>query len=174
MEQPRRIEPDTKDWTVVITRGCQECGFEADYDVTTTGERLRASVPAWRERLTRSDVRERPGPTTWSPLEYGAHVRDVLDVMRGRLELMLAEDGATFAGWDQDEAAVTAQYHLQDPAQVAQEYAAAVDTTAAAFDAVTADQWSRRGSREGTAFTVETLAVYTLHDIEHHLVDVTR
>lgn len=174
MEQPQQIEPDTKDWTVVVEQGCAECGFEPDYDVTTTGDRLRATVPPWREQLARIDVRERPEPTTWSPLEYGAHVRDVLDVMRGRLELMLAEDGASFAGWDQDEAAVRARYDLQDPGRVAQEYAEAVDATAAAFDAVAGEQWSRRGSRDGTAFTVETLAVYTLHDIEHHLADVTR
>lgn len=173
MEQPQQIEPDTKDWTVVISDGCPECGFDPDYDVTTTGDLLRATVPAWREQLARTDVRERPGPTTWSPLEYGAHVRDVLDVMRGRLELMLAEDGVTFPGWDQDAAAVEDRYDLQDPARVAQEYAEAVDVTAAAFDAVHGEQWSRRGSRDGTAFTVETLAVYLTHDIQHHLHDVT-
>lgn len=173
MEQPQQIEPDTKDWTVVIREGCAECGFDPRYDVTTTGDRLRATVPRWREQLARTDVRERPAPTTWSPLEYAAHVRDVLGVMRGRLELMLAEDGAGFPGWDQDAAAVEARYDLQDPARVAQDYAEAVDVTAAAFDAVQGDQWQRRGSRDRTPFTVETLAVYLLHDVEHHLHDVT-
>lgn len=174
MDHPQRIEPDLKDWTVVITEGCRECGFDPRYDVRNTGSRLRADVAAWRERLTRDDARERPAPTTWSPLEYGAHVRDVLGVMRSRLELMLAEDGATFPGWDQDEAALTGRYHELDPDQVAEEYTEEVEETAAAFDAVHEDQWARRGSRDGTAFTVRTLAIYTLHDIEHHLVDVNR
>ncbi|GGK72946.1 DinB family protein [Ornithinimicrobium pekingense] len=174
MEQPQQIEPDTKDWTVVISQGCTECGFDPSYDVTTTGDRLRATEAPWREQLARTDVRERPDPATWSPLEYGAHSRDVLRVMRGRLELMLAEDGATFEGWDQDEAAVKDRYDLQDPARVAQEYAGEIDTTARAFDAVEGERWQHRGSRSGTAFTVETLAIYMLHDIEHHLDDVTR
>ncbi|GAA5160302.1 DinB family protein [Ornithinimicrobium tianjinense] len=172
MDEPEPIEPDTKDWTVVITEGCDECGFVAGYDVRTTGERLRATVPLWRERLSGEDVRERPEPSTWSPLEYGAHCRDVLTVMRGRLELMLAEDGARFASWDQDAAAVDEAYWQQDPEQVADEYAEEAALTAEAFDAVGGEQWDRRGSRAGTAFTVATLAVYLLHDLEHHLVDV--
>lgn len=170
--QPAPIEPDTKDWTVVITRGCPECGFDPGYDVGSTGRRLRATEAPWRERLARADARTRPAATTWSPLEYAAHCRDVLRVMRGRLEQMLAEDGAVFAEWDQDGAAVADRYDLQDPARVADEYASEVDATAAAFDAVGANAWERRGSRAGTAFTVATLAVYTLHDIEHHLHDV--
>lgn len=174
MEEPEPLEPDTTDWTVVITQGCRECGFDPGYDVTTTGERLRATVPVWREQLARLDVRDRPEPRTWSPLEYGAHCRDVLTVMRERLELMLAEDGATFASWDQDAAAVDEAYHLQDPGQVAQEYAEEVGLTADAFDAVEGDRWQHRGSRAGTEFTVSTLAVYLLHDIEHHVDDVTR
>lgn len=174
MEEPEPIEPDTKDWTYVITEGCAECGFDPDLDVTTTGERLRATVPVWREQLAREDVRERPDPTTWSPLEYAAHCRDVLAVMRERLELMLAEDGATFPSWDQDAAAVDERYHLQDPLQVADEYAEEVELAADAFDAVRGAQWDRRGSRSGTNFTVATLAAYLLHDIEHHVEDVTR
>lgn len=174
MQEPQPIEPDAKDWSVVITEGCRECGFDAGYDVTTTGERLRATEPVWREQLARLDVRDRPRPTTWSPLEYAAHCRDVLTVMRGRLELMLARDGAAFASWDQDAAAVEAAYHLQDPARVAQEYAEEVDLTARTLDAVSGGQWERRGSRAGTEFTVATLAVYLLHDIEHHVHDVTR
>lgn len=174
MEEPARIVPDRKDWTVVIAEGCRECGFDAGYDVTATGDRLRATESVWRARLARADVRDRPDPTTWSPLEYGAHSRDVLSVMRGRLEQMLAEDGATFDSWDQDAAALTERYDLQDPARVAREYAEEVDATAAVLDAVEDGQWQRRGSRSGTAFTVATLAAYLLHDIEHHLHDVTR
>ena len=174
MDEPRAVEPDTKDWTVVIREGCRECGFDPAFDVRATGDRLRATEPAWREVLARADARERPQPATWSPLEYAAHSRDVLRVMRERLEQMLATDGATFDSWDQDAAAVSARYDLQDPARVAQEYAEQVAVTAAAFDAVEDGQWHHRGSRAGTGFTVGTLAVYLVHDIEHHLHDVAR
>lgn len=171
---PPPIEPDTKDWTSVITQGCAECGFDPNYDVATTGERLRETVRPWGEVLARDDVRERPDPGTWSPLEYAIHVRDVLNVMRGRLLLMLGQDGVEFQSWDQDEAAVQGRYHLLDPAQIAADYATEAAITAGAFDAVQGGQWQHRGSRAGTGFTVETLAIYLLHDIEHHLQDVRR
>lgn len=174
MDTPQPIEPDTKDWTHVVEEGCAECGFEVVEDPTETGRRLRASVPAWRERLTRPDVRVRPEPGTWSPLEYAAHSRDVLTVMRERLGLMLAHDGVTFPGWDQDAAAVTGRYQELDPLRVAEEYDAEAAVTADAFDEVQEAEWGRRGSRDGTHFTVSTLAAYLLHDIEHHLVDVSR
>jgi hypothetical protein len=53
------------------------------------------------------------------------------------------------------------------------ELAEAGDRLARSFDAVTGDQWDRRGTRsDGAAFTVETFARYLLHDPIHHLVDV--
>lgn len=173
MEEPEAPEPDTKDWTIVLTQGCRECGFDPAFDAGATGARLRATVPVWRAQLAREDVRERPEPQTWSPLEYAAHCRDVLAVMRERLDLMLAHDGATFASWDQDAAAVEERYWQQDPETVADEYAEEVAVTAEAFDAVRGEQWAHRGSRAGTDFTVETLAKYLVHDIEHHVEDVT-
>jgi len=43
----------------------------------------------------------------------------------------------------------------------------------APLDTVSGDAWERRGIRSnGSQFTVATLAVYFLHDVEHHLHDV--
>lgn len=174
MDEPAPIEPDAKDWTVVVNDGCDECGYEP-HDVTRTGALLRDSIPRWRERLAQPDVHERPSPTTWSPLEYGAHVRDVCLVFRGRLALMLTHDEPTFPNWDQDAAAVEGAYHRLDPTTVADEYAREATATADAFDAVTGEQWQRRGLRgNGAHFTVTTLAIYFGHDIHHHLHDVRR
>ena len=45
---------------------------------------------------------------------------------------------------------------------------------AAAFDTVGDDQWQRTGLRsDGAHFTVDSFARYYLHDIEHHIWDVT-
>lgn len=172
MEQPAAIEPDDKDWTFVITEGCTQCGF-TPHDVTLTGDHLRQTIPRWRERLARPDARDRPEPGTWSPLEYGCHVRDVCLVFRERLALMLEVESPTFADWDQDAAAILGRYHEQDPATVAGEFEAGATRTAAAFDAVRATEWSRPGLRSnGSAFTVATLAIYFIHDMQHHLHDV--
>ena len=171
--QPPPIEPDTKDWTYTITEGCVQCGFDPSYDVTLTGGRLRAAVPGYVAALSRPDAAERPAPGVWSPLEYGCHVRDVLRLFPERLALMLDQDDPQFDNWDQDETAVASRYWEQVPAEVADELAGAGAAAAAAFDAVGDDQWERTGRRSnGSVFTVRTLAVYFLHDVEHHLVDV--
>jgi hypothetical protein len=174
MQQPAAVPPDTTDWTFVIEQGCTQCGFSAQ-DVETTGERLRATIPRWREALLRANAGERPEPTVWSPVEYACHVRDTCRIFRDRLQLMLREDGPTFANWDQDAAAVDGDYLHQDPAEVADQLAAEAEATAAAFDAVRPDQWERASRRSnGSSFTVRTFAIYFLHDVEHHVHDVAR
>jgi hypothetical protein len=171
---PEMVEPDTKDWTWVIGRRCPQCGFDgAATDPRGVAEAVRAAAPRWAAVLTRPDVRVRPAPAVWSPLEYGAHVRDAMRVFDERLRLMLTHDDPQFANWDQDAAAVEGRYHLQDPAVVSDELAAAAAAIAADFDAVPDDAWERPGRRSnGSAFTVATLAVYFLHDVRHHLHDV--
>lgn len=116
----------------------------------------------------------RPRPDTWSLLEYACHVRDVLGVFDGRLVLMLSEDDPSFENWDQDATALASRYELQVPSVVAGEIVASADTLATHYDAVSGAQWSRPGTRSnGSRFTVETLAIYGLHDPVHHLWDVT-
>ena len=171
--EPAEITPDDKDWTVVLTDGCAECGFSANLDPLTTAQTVRDSIAVWRRALARDDVRSRPAPTTWSPLEYGCHVRDVCRLFRDRLELMLTDDDARFANWDQEVTAVEQRYHEQDPATVAEQYAVAAEALAAAFDSVQGEQWQRRGLRSnGSQFTVATFGAYLIHDLVHHEHDV--
>jgi hypothetical protein len=168
------IEPDTKDWTWVLDRPCPECGFAAtDVDPAGIGATVRAGLPQWAAALARDDVRERPAPGVWSPLEYGAHVRDVFRVFDGRLASMIESDDPLFANWDQDATAVAENYAGQDPAVVAAELTAAGEAVAARFDAVRPDQLERPGRRSnGSVFTVRTLGQYFLHDVVHHLHDI--
>src|SRR6187397_1794198 len=62
-----------------------------------------------------------PQPDVWSPLEYGAHVRDVYRLFDARLVQMLTEDNPTFGYWNQDETASNDRYSEQDPEVVADE-----------------------------------------------------
>ena len=168
------IEADTKDWTWVLRRRCDECGVEAAReDPASVPALVRDAVGRWQAVLRRPDAAVRPDDSTWSPLEYAAHVRDVCRVFDARLRLMLEQDEPTFADWDQDAAAVDGRYAQEDPARVATELAAAGDAIADAFAAVPPEQWQRRGVRSnGSEFTVETLSQYFVHDVLHHLHDV--
>jgi len=168
------IIPDTKNWTWVLERPCTECGFDAsEISAREVSSLLRANAAAWPAVLERADAAVRPDDSTWSALEYGAHVRDVFRIFRARLALMIETDDPTFPNWDQDETAVADRYNEQDRATVAREIVEAGAALADAFDAVPDESWGRSGHRsDGASFTVGSLAVYLAHDPTHHLWDV--
>ena len=168
------IVADDKDWTWTLERACPDCGFDAASVGRDDVARLvTAYAEPWTQVLARPDVATRPGPAVWSPLEYACHVRDVCDLFAARVQLMLDEDGARFANWDQDVTAVESRYAEQSPPAVAREIAAAAAGLSAAYAGLSGSQWDRRGMRSnGSEFTVLTLGRYGLHDLAHHLWDV--
>ena len=168
------IPPDTKDWTWVVAQPCPECGLDTTaLDVGSAAATIEATTEAWERVLARDDVRTRPRPDRWSPLEYACHVRDVLRVCTGRLRSMRAEHDPVFANWDQDATAVEDRYGEQDPGTVAGELREAATAAAAQLAAVRPDELGRPGRRgDGAAFTVDTFIRYLLHEQVHHLWDV--
>jgi hypothetical protein len=154
------VQPDTKDWTWVLTRPCPECGFDA------------ASV---HHTQVAGHIHGDAKPGVWSTLEYGCHVRDVHRIFNHRVQLMLDEDEPQFPNWDQDETAIADDYASQDPATVATELFDAASAVADTYANVPAGAWSRRGLRSnGSEFTIASIAIYHLHDIVHHTHDVSR
>jgi hypothetical protein len=171
LAQPDR---DDKDWTFVLDRPCPECGFvAAEVDVTDLPGLVVAATAPWAQVLAGPNATVRPAPLVWSPLEYACHVRDVLRVFRGRVELIRTQDDPVFPNWDQDATAIESRYAEQDPAAVAAELQDAAGAIAAAWASVGDQEWNRPGTRSnGSTFTLASLGSYFLHDISHHLHDV--
>ena len=170
------IVPDDKDWTWVVERPCPECGFDGSgVAATSVASMIRANADAWQTVLQRppTELRHRFDRAKWTDLEYAAHVRDVYRLYLYRLGLMLDQDDPLFPNWDQNETAVAERYNEQEPTAVAADLAAAAEALASAFDGVTEEQWQRPGRRsDGASFTVDSFAVYLVHDPIHHLADV--
>lgn len=172
--EARAATPDPGDWASTVAQRCAGCGLDVStIEGSELGPTLRTTVPRWRAVLARADVRLRPRPGVWSPLEYACHVRDALAVHGARLELILRTDAPLFEEWDQDIAALDGEYLRQDPATVADEIAAAAGTLADMLDTVEGKDWERFAHRsDGSRLTVDELARYLLHDVSHHLRDV--
>ncbi|WP_433667048.1 DinB family protein [Nocardia sp. CA-136227] len=190
------IVPDAKDWTWVLERICADCGFDPDaIAFAAVPGSARASVTRLLAALERPDARLRPDDSTWSALEYAAHVRDVCRIFTHRLDIartgeprpgpvIAAYDTAVtvgdngipmFANWDQDATALAENYGAAETATVAAELAAAVDVVANAFAAVPDGERDRAALRgNGSAFTIDSMARYFLHDLVHHAHDVER
>ncbi|WP_238998613.1 DinB family protein [Nocardioides limicola] len=168
-------ERDAKDWTWVLDQPCPECGYAAaTVAPTEVAGAIRANAAAWGPPLAGANATRRPAPTIWSPTEYAAHVRDVHRVFGVRVGLMLAQDDPVFENWDQDATALEERYDRQRPAQVAAELVEAAEQVARQYDGVRGEAWQRGGTRSnGSGFTIASLARYHLHDVVHHLWDVS-
>ena len=170
------IVPDDKDWTWVLDRRCEDCGFDAaSCDPGDVGRLIEENALAWEHLGDAGAIRPgRPDERRWSTLEYACHVRDVFSRYDERIALMLRCNDPLFPNWDQDATATAEAYESQDPRRVVRDLTDAAAALAARLDAVAPHEWERTGRRsDGARFTVGSIARYMIHDPIHHLWDIS-
>lgn len=167
-----------------MTEPCAECGF--DYGAVSPADGIAAlrSLPRrYRAPLTRflagedgdAVVRQRPDETTWSALEYAAHMRDVIMLWGWALNAVLKDDRPVIPVPDQSELdEVSSAYATLDPPTVADELAANAERMAAKADAVDEDGWKRAGDFGGDEITALDILRKVNHEGHHHLLDIGR
>lgn len=168
------FEPDTKDWTWVLQRPCEECGLDvSSVERHDLPHAFRRNAQVWLALMADPHAAERTRPDRWSTLEYACHVHDVHQLFHDRVSSMLVEDTPHFPNWDQDETAVRSRYSSQLPSIVGPTLVAAAYAVSDLYASVPPLSWHRRGVRsDGSEFTVESLGRYHLHDVVHHVHDV--
>lgn len=125
--------------------------------------------------VERKGAERRPSPRVWSPIEYGRHVADVIEVMTQRLALILDNEGEAvrFPNWDQDAAAVDGEYWKGNGHATAVLIRERAEGAAQDWAQPAGEKWGWVGVRgDGAEFTVEELGRYFAHDLIHHLHDV--
>jgi hypothetical protein len=133
---------------------------------------------AWREFLLEADdayLREIPEPGVFSPLQYAAHVRDILRVYGDRMLLGVEADAPTVSIFNPPQE-VFESYNRLDPASLAADLAAQAERLATIVDGMDPAAWSRvvindRGQYGVYTFTVAGLACNAVHEAHHHLLD---
>jgi hypothetical protein len=162
---------------------CAECGFGFDACVPEgTPAAIRVFGRRYPVLLTRGlpgedldpMLRARPSGGGWSALEYACHVRDVFGLYDDRIRTVLAEDRPSFPKLGRDQVAIERDYNGQDPAVVVAELSAAAEGLAARLDAVSANGWARIGIRDEWEMSVDWMARNSVHEGQHHLVDIAR
>lgn len=157
---------------------CAQCGFVYDLNQAlgaagAIGERVGAAAALLR--AGELDVRSRRQPATWSALEYGCHLRDVLLVQRERVLATLRVDRPDAAAMGRDERAVHDGYADQQPADVARQLADAALMFGHVLDRLSAADWDRTlvyHYPETAERPLRWVAVHTLHEAQHHLLDM--
>jgi hypothetical protein len=159
---------------------CDECGFTAlESGSARAAADLRSSVAAYRPLLTSGDpaVRRRPDEKTWSPVEYGAHMADVVAIWNWTLKQALTEERPQFPVPEPDIAdrmAAESSYASKDPAAIADELEANTSRMAAKLLSVDSDGWSRVVLFGNEELSVLDIANKVLHEAHHHLQDIER
>jgi len=159
---------------------CEECGF--DYDLA----QAPASGPAVIDGVAEvtgllgaagEDLRARQQPSVWSSLEYGCHLRDVLLVQRERVLAARRMDRPTFDPMGRDERVEHDGYAEQKPADVARQLSDAAHLFANVLGRLGPEDWDRNVSYnypKPLERSLRWVAVHTVHEVRHHLLDVRR
>jgi hypothetical protein len=160
--------------------GCEECGFE--YDLAKAPDAASSIVTGVAEFAallagSRADVRTRREPTQWSPLEYGCHLRDVLLVQRERVFTARRVERPSLEPMGRDERVDHDGYAEQEPDDVARQLTVAAQLFANVLGRLAPDDWERRvlySYPERAERSLRWVAVHTLHEVTHHLLDARR
>ncbi|ASW92724.1 hypothetical protein CKJ54_00125 [Mycobacterium marseillense] len=123
------------------------------------------------------DVRSRSHPDVWSPLEYACHLRDVLLVQRERVLAARRTSGSDCAPMGREERAEHDGYNEQDPADVARQLADAAALFSNVLARLSGDDWDRTviyHYPETHERSLRWVAVHTVHELQHHLLDIRR
>jgi DinB superfamily len=144
----------------------------------TLGDVAIEKAAGWREFLAEADdsyLRGIPEPGVNSPIQYGAHVRDILKVYGGRMALALEQDNPTVPMFNPPQE-VWEVYNRMDAGELASDIEAQAGRLAELVSGMGPSDWSRivindRGQYGVYTFTVAGLARNAVHEAHHHLLD---
>ena len=158
-----------------------ECGYDFESlgrsEVLSVIPGLASEHSELLRSVTAGRLRAHTRPGSWSALEYGCHVRDMLRVQRERVLLAQDEQTPRFASMRRDERAIEEAYNEQDPLVVADEVAAAAGALTQTMTALDDAGWTRTGVYPWPSpevRTVEWIGRRTVHELAHHLFDNRR
>ncbi|HEX6422911.1 MAG TPA: DinB family protein [Acidimicrobiales bacterium] len=159
---------------------CDECGFAYDLDAATSAGAAVAEGAATIAGLMNDDgidLRRRRHARVWSPLEYACHVRDVLLVQRERVLAARRRERPSFEPMGRDERVEHDGYETQDPHDVARQVVDAAQMFANVLSRLGPDDWERTvvySYPTENERSLRWVAVHTVHEVRHHLLDIGR
>ena len=160
-----------------------ECGFDWDAGADATIAAIAGFPEAYEKCLTRflagedADqlLRARPAPGVWSAVEYAAHLRDVIDFYRDRIERVLTESRPQMHSVGFARLAEERGYATEEIGPVLAAIGDGAREVAGRLRALDRDEWDRVGiGSDGDERSVLVLSRRLAHDGHHHLLDIGR
>ncbi|MGO8862930.1 MAG: DinB family protein [Acidimicrobiales bacterium] len=179
LEDLRRMRGEGWQWARTQTEPCPQCGLHPGAESPPSlGPRLVELAEAWREFLVSADdayLRTNPEPGVFSPMQYAAHVRDILGAYGDRVILVMAEDEPTVPQLNPNSEEWEA-YNRLDAEELADDLEAQAARLAELLAGLDDESWRRTFVRDGgqdgiVRYDLAGLASYAVHEAHHHLLD---
>jgi hypothetical protein len=158
---------------------CESCGYDGRNDTLAQVTRALGAFPNQLseilERADDSTIRLRPGPDSWSAIEYVGHLRDLMAYHRWLIERALAEDTPTFEPVDPDNAVAEAGYLDADLAELLDQTRRRVERLVSLLASLHDDGQHRAlvVPSEGR-IDIGIVARSAVHEAHHHSQDLQR
>jgi hypothetical protein len=158
---------------------CEECGFRfSSVTVANASTQVGLIATGYRRVLAanadNSRLRRRPAERVWSPLEYAAHLRDVLLLFGRRVDAILQEFEPQLEVVSHDDEVARGKYNQLNVLLLTDQLTTATQGLAVRLEGLHPEQFARRGFRNGEARTVLEIAQRAAHESRHHLLDIDR
>jgi hypothetical protein len=167
--------PEGWEWVRIQESPCPQCGqHPAGVPPGELAALAVGSVAGWQDFLSGADdafLRTNPRPDIWSPIQYGAHVRDMLRVFGDRILVAVKEDNPS-VGWFDPGPDGWESYNRMPVDDLAADLGRQAGRFASIIEERSPSDWSRTAMRDGVdRFTVAGLACFGAHEAHHHLLD---
>lgn len=181
LEEIRRDRGEGWQWHRIQMDPCPQCGdHPASLPPASLGPLALERAAAWLDFLSSADddsLRASPEFGVFSPIQYGAHVRDIIRVYTDRIVLGLEQDAPTVPIFNPPQE-VWERYNELDARELGADIVAQAQRLADLASAMEPDNWRRivvndRGVYGVYSFTLAGLACNAVHETHHHLLDAT-
>lgn len=121
------------------------------------------------KRLSKKQIRRRPGPGKWSIAEILAHLADAEVVGSWRMRQILGADGVEIQAYDQNVWAKTFRYEDRDPRQSLKVFRVLRENNLLLLETVPRKLWANHGmhSERGKETIAQVVRMFAGHDLNH-------
>ena len=157
---------------------CSECDFDKSKtpprEVPAALASLALAIGDSIGAIPDDEIRRKPAPGVWSPLEYLGHLRESMAFHRWLIERALAEDDPLIPAVDADESVAQAKYNEADRAQLIAQFDRRIQRLADALASLDDESVTRTMTLGDRPISVALVARSAWHECHHHHRDIRR